>query len=97
VGLAARAGTAAIGVAAAREALRSGRAALVLVAGDASRNTWDKLIPSTERRGIAWVEAFDRDRLGRAVGRAAISAVAIEDPGLGRRLLELLGVGKPRD
>lgn len=84
----------AIGVSAARDAVRRGRAVLVLIARDASRNTQDKLIPGTERRGIAWIEAFDRDRLGRAVGWPAISAIAIQDPELGRRVRELLGVNK---
>ncbi len=90
LGLAARAGAVAPGTERVREAVRSGEARFVLVAGDISENTRDKLIPLLVSREIPHVQAYDRDRLGEAIGRGAMSAVAIVDASFARRLRELV-------
>lgn len=93
LGLAARAGSVLPGTERAREAIRAGNARLVLVAGDISGNTHEKLVPLLQARGIPYVVGFDRERLGAAVGRAPLSAVAVTDRLLAARLAELLGGG----
>lgn len=91
LGLAARAGAILPGTERVREAARSGEARFVVVAGDASANTCDKLIPLLESRGVPHVSAYDRARLGDAVGRAPLGAVAVMDASFATRLRQLLG------
>lgn len=89
LGLAARAGAVAVGTERVRESVRAGRARLVLLAQDASPNTREKLVPLLSARHVPWLAVFDRDRLGEATGRPPAAAVAVEEPGLARRVLEL--------
>lgn len=92
LGLAARAGAILPGTERVREAARAGDARLVVVAGDASGNTRDKLIPLLEARRVPYALAGDRARLGEAVGRAPLGAVAVIDPSFAARIHELLGI-----
>ena len=73
-----------------REAARSGRLQLAVLAADASDNSRGKLVPLLEARGMPYVIRFERDRLGGATGKPPLSAVGITDPALARRLGELL-------
>ncbi len=91
LGLAARAGAILPGTERVREAARAGDARLVVVAGDASGNTRDKLIPLLQARRVPYALACDRARLGEAVGRAPLGAVAVVDPSFAARLRQLLG------
>lgn len=90
LGLAARAGAVLPGTERVREAARAGDARLVVVAGDASGNTRDKLIPLLEARRVPYALACDRTRLGAAVGRGPLGAVAVLDASFATRLKELL-------
>ncbi len=89
LGLAARAGRLRIGVDAVRDAVRRDRAAAVVIAGDAPKYVRRKLEPMLDSRTIAYRVQLDGDRLGRAIGRERVVALAIVDPSLGRRVLEL--------
>ncbi len=91
LGLATRAGAILPGTERVREAARAGDARLVVVAGDASGNTRDKLIPLLEARRVPYALACDRARLGEAVGRPPLGAVAVLDPSFAARLHQLLG------
>ena len=90
LGLAARAGAIFPGTERVREAVRAGEARFVIVAGDASDNTRAKLIPLLQARGVAHALAYDRTRLGAAIGRAPMGAVAVSDASFAGRLRELL-------
>ncbi len=90
LGLAARAGAVFPGTERVREAVRAGVARLVIVAGDASENTRAKLIPLLQAREVPHVLAYDRTRLGEAIGRAPLGAVGVGDASLAGRLAELL-------
>lgn len=94
LGLAARAGRVLPGTERVREAVRGGEARFVLIAGDISANTREKLLPLLESRGTPHMIGYDRDRLGAAVGRAPLSAVAVTDASLAARLRELLTESK---
>ena len=91
LGLAARAGAVLSGTERVREAARAGTLRFVVVAGDISANTRDKLIPLLEARGLAYREVGTRAELGEAVGRPPSSALGIVDAGFARRVAELLG------
>jgi ribosomal protein L7Ae-like RNA K-turn-binding protein len=94
LGLARRAGSVAAGTDRTRQALRNGLAKLVLVAGDASAVQLKKVEGIAEKRGIPRVVLGDRVGLGRAVGEAPLSAIAVTDAGFANGLLQRLGKGK---
>lgn len=90
LGLAARAGTLVPGTAQVRQAVRAGRIRFAVVAADASANSREKLLPLLAARRVRFAVAFDREALGRAVGRAPLSAVGLTDERLAERVAELL-------
>lgn len=92
LGLAARARAVVVGTERVREAVRAGRVRFAVVAADAASGTTEKLVPLFRRAGVPFVRAFDRARLGAAVGRAPASAVGVTEGPLAARLQELLGV-----
>lgn len=77
LGLAQRSGSVVRGVSAVRDAVRSGQARLVILAEDASMAQLGKLTGLIEARHVVvcWTES--RDALGRAIGHAPVSALAI--------------------
>lgn len=76
-----------------REAARSGALRLALLAGDASENSRAKLVPLLEARAIPYRVVADRAALGTAVGRGSLAAVGVTDPGMARRVTELISAG----
>jgi ribosomal protein L7Ae-like RNA K-turn-binding protein len=89
-GFAARAGRVVTGTERVRAAVRDGTAPLVLLAADAAPAQVAKLIPLLEARAVPHFSPVSRERLGRAVGKAPLSAIALLDPALARRCRELL-------
>lgn len=90
LGLAARAGAVLSGTERVREAARAGTLRYVIVAGDVSANTQDKLIPLLESRRVRHRIVATRVALGDAVGRPPASALGITDAGLAKRVAALL-------
>ncbi len=73
-----------------REALRRGtQPPFVIVAADCSANTQDRLLPLLKAREVRYVIGYRREELGGAIGRAPVSAVAVLDRSLGRRLFDV--------
>lgn len=93
VGLALRAGGAAPGIRASREALRTGAARVVLTAGDASKTQLDKVLGLARNRAVPHRVVANRKALGAALGSASVSAVAVTNPTLAERILEQLPSG----
>ena len=91
LGLARRAGAVAPGTEAVREAVRSGKARLVLLAGDASGAQLDKIGRTLSGRTVPTATLVDRASLGAAVGLAPLAAVAVTDPSLAGRVSAELG------
>ena len=90
LGLAARAGAVLSGTERVRIAARAGTLHHVLVAGDISANTHDKLIPLLEARAIRYRIVATRNELGAAVGKPPAGALGILDAGLAKRVAALL-------
>jgi ribosomal protein L7Ae-like RNA K-turn-binding protein len=91
LGLAARAGAVIPGTQRVRDGAVEGMVQFAIVAADASENSRAKLLPVLESRGIAHAVAFDRDRLGAAVGRPPLSAVGVTSASFAGRVQDLLG------
>lgn len=99
LGLAARAGKVAAGADVVELAVLSGRAGVVLLAGDAAARTAERfeelcrhhLVPAAalaaEGRGV------DRAALGRLVGRAPTAVVAVVDNGFAQTIIDSLRSG----
>ena len=77
LGLARRAGQVQVGVERAREAIRAGRAALVVTAHDASPAQVDKVQRLAEHGNVPVRSLSDRNGLGAALGTSGVSAVAV--------------------
>ncbi len=88
LGLCLRAGKLAVGEEPVREALASGRARVVFLAGDASDRTRRKLEP---KLGDVPVHvAATKAMLGSALGRESCALCAVTDKGFARSLLQRL-------
>jgi len=91
LGLAARAGAVVPGSERVREAARAGSLRFAVVAADASGYRRDRLVPLLAGLAIPHVVAFDRLRIGHAVGRAPLGAVGITGDAFAGRLAALAG------
>ncbi len=76
-----------------REAVRAGDVRFAIVAGDASANTKKRLVPLLEASGVPYVERFDRESLGKSIGKAPVSAVGVTGRDLAARIRVLAGSG----
>ena len=94
LGLARRAGRVSGGTEVVRQAIRDGRAKLVVMATDASDTQLDKIRSTIHNRTIPQVHLGDRNMLGAAIGSAPLAAVAVTDASFAARLLEELGRGE---
>lgn len=86
LGLAMRAGRLVLGESKAADAVRSGKAEMLILAADASANTEKKFLNMTKHYGIQTLRPGDRARLGAAVGKAAAVVIAVTEPGFARQL-----------
>ena len=86
LGLCARAGKLAYGVDAAEDAVRKGRASVVVMDADAGPNTRKALKNACESHGA---RLFEADDVGRAAGRENRMAVAVLDRAMADRVAEL--------
>ncbi len=97
LGIARRAGAVVWGTDAARRAIRSGEARLVLMAGDASQVQLEKVRSALEHRPIPRGTLGDRATLGAAVGRAPVSVVAVTADSFAGPVSEMLGLVERSD
>ena len=92
LGLGAKARRLAIGVDAAREALRRGVAEAVVISSDASGRARERLVALAGHRQVALLVGPDAARLGAALGRPPVHGVAVLDRQLARGLRAHLAV-----
>lgn len=90
IGLARKAGGVAAGDCAAEYAIKRGRAACVILAGDASPNTAKKYREHCGAKGIRIISFGTRQRLGEILGKEAYSVIAITDKRFSARLEEMI-------
>ena len=90
LGLARRAGTVVTGTGAVRDAVRSNAARLVLLAEDAAPGQTGKVAGLLRHRSLSGVTWGTQEELGRAVGSAPLSAIAITEEGFAAQLRERL-------
>ncbi|MGH7675230.1 MAG: ribosomal L7Ae/L30e/S12e/Gadd45 family protein [Gemmatimonadales bacterium] len=94
LGLGLRARGVVVGVAGVRARLaRRGRDGLacVVLAGDASPRTRDKVERLALALGVPVLRGPHAERLGASLGRTAVQAVGVRDPALARGLVAVIG------
>jgi len=79
LGMAMRAGKLITGDEIVLKAIRNGKAKLVIIAEDASDNTKKKFHDKCNYYEVKLFEAYDRESLGRAIGKADRVILAITD------------------
>ena len=89
LGLAARAGAVTIGTGATRAALQQGDVRLVVMAGDGSPRTEEKVARLARGTGVPVVVGPDAAALGARLGRGAVQAVGVVDTGFADGILAL--------
>lgn len=91
LGLALRGNNLAVGEEPVKEACKARRAWLVMSADDASDNSVDRAGRMAELGGVPWVRLpWDKETLGRALGRKLCAVAALTDKGLTAALVEKL-------
>lgn len=96
LGLARRAGRAAVGTGAVKEAASAGELRLVVLARDAGDNAVGRVRGAMERSGAERVRCGTRDELGSALGRGPVAVVGVTDGGLAERIRRLVDGGSVR-
>jgi ribosomal protein L7Ae-like RNA K-turn-binding protein len=89
LGLAARAGAVVPGAERVRDAARAGELGFAVVAADVSVYRRDRLVPLLTGLGVPHIVAFDRARIGHAVGRAPLGAIGVTGEAFAGRLAVL--------
>ena len=96
IGLGVRGRGVVVGVDRVREAGKSGKLSLAIVATDASKNSLEKLLPLLNARRINLIEVPSAAELGAAVGRDQTAAVGVLDPSLAKGIIALTSTGPSR-
>lgn len=91
LGLAARGRNAVSGEFSVENALKSGKAYVVIIANDASENTRKKFTDMATYRGVPVYLYQDKDILGKCLGKEMRSTVAIVDEGLAKAVIRKFG------
>ena len=91
LGLGARARRVAIGVEAARTALRRGAAEAIVLAHDAGERPRERLVALAGHKAVPLLVGPAADKIGAALGRPPVHGVAVLDRQLAKGLRTLLG------
>ena len=87
LGLGLRAGRVVVGVAGVRAQLQRDAVHCVVLAGDASVRTLEKVARLARARGVPIVQGPGATALGAGLGRAPVQAVGVQDSALARGLV----------
>ena len=90
IGLATKAGKTANGEFCTEKEIKTGRAALVIVAGDASDNTKKKFRNMCEYYEVPICFYADKDTLGHAMGKEFRASLAVLDTGFAKGIMKHL-------
>lgn len=97
LGLALRGGSLAVGEEPVADACKTGRARLVVSAGDAAGNSVDRARRWAQSGGVPWVPLpWNKEALGKALGRSVCAMAALTDRGLAAALAEKLAAADER-
>jgi len=75
------------------EAIKNGYVRLLIIAGDTSENSKDKLYASAKRLEIESFEYLNKESLGKIIGKDERSCLAVCDVGFAEKILLLYKEG----
>lgn len=87
IGMACRAGRVVSGEMSVEDAVKTGKAYLVVVAADASQNTRKLFHNKCSYYGVPIIETGTREELGHAIGRQFRASIGITDQGLAQAVM----------
>jgi ribosomal protein L7Ae-like RNA K-turn-binding protein len=90
LGLASRARKIATGEDLVLTEVKSKRAKIVFLANDASANTEKKMTDKCTYYGIQVFRNFDRETLGKAIGKETRVSLAVLDAGFAKKMIQIL-------
>ncbi|MBE7051708.1 MAG: 50S ribosomal protein L7ae [Ruminococcaceae bacterium] len=90
LGLAKKAGRVVSGETACKEAVRFGSSCLILVASDASSNTFKNITDSCKFYEVPYAVAGTKESLGNAIGNAYNAVVSVNDEGFANGILKYI-------
>ena len=90
IGMAMKAGHVAGGGFAVEKMIQSGKAAAVIVAGDASENTKKQFRTKCEYYEVPYAVFSDKETLGHAIGKEERSSIALDDEGFANAIFKHL-------
>lgn len=90
ISLAMKAGAVAVGEGRAQDAVRGGRASMIILSSDASDNTAKKFSDMGQFRSLPVIFMADRYKLGDAIGRKFAVVLAICDKGFSDNIMKIL-------
>ena len=73
-----------------KEMIQSGKAAAVIVAGDASDNTKKQFRTKCEYYEVPYAVFSDKETLGHAIGKEERSSIALDDEGFANAIFKHL-------
>ena len=88
ISLAMKAGAVASGETAAEEAVRGGKACLIVLAENASDNTKKKFYNKSKYYGVPCIQFGEKERFGRCIGKDQRSVLAVTNESLAKALEE---------
>jgi ribosomal protein L7Ae-like RNA K-turn-binding protein len=97
LGLGVKARRVAVGVDAARDALRRGIAEAVVLSADAGERARERLVALAQHRHVPLLTGPGAERLGAALGRPPVHGVAVLDRQLARGLRQYLAAAGRED
>src|SRR4051812_1878524 len=93
LGLGVRGRGAVVGVERVRDAAKSGKLALAIIATDAAKNSLDKVLPLLNARRINFIEVPSAAELGAVAGRDHAAAIGVVDRQLANGIVALTRTG----
>ncbi len=90
IGLARKAGKLALGESLTEQAVKRGKAELVLITQDASDNTKNKIETAVYGRNIPMLQFGSKEKLGHILGKTFFSAIAVTDKGFAERIKTMI-------
>jgi ribosomal protein L7Ae-like RNA K-turn-binding protein len=89
IGLAMKAGKVSSGEFSVEKSVKEGKAEVVIISTDASKNTKKKFNDMCKYYRVPAFEYLDKDTLGRIIGREMRACVSINDPGFAKAILSV--------
>lgn len=90
IGLARKAGKLALGEALTEQAVKRGKAELVIITRDASDNTKKKIETALFGKNIPVLQFGSKERLGHMLGKALFSVIAVTDKGFSGEIEKMI-------